>query len=131
MGRKIEFPKIDNNTQKVVDQMSEFSDMNEKEEHEVLPPLNVSTINELRKDIERNNKTQGYYNMAILVITLLSFLIIAIEFFIDDEEQLKSESSKTEYEAKKPTSIDTVDLSRLKHNEELQILQNGKNDSLK
>ena len=27
MGRKIEFPKIDNNTQKVVDQMSEFSDI--------------------------------------------------------------------------------------------------------
>mgnify|MGYP005993507655 CR=1 FL=1 len=127
MGRKIEFPKIDDNTQRVIDQMSNIEP---KEEYEVLPPLNMSTINELRNDIERNNKTQGYYNIVILVITLLSFSIMAIDFFSDDEEQLKSESLKIEYEAKKPTSIDTVDLSRLKHNEELQKPQNGKKDSL-
>ncbi|GAL65124.1 hypothetical protein [Algibacter lectus] len=102
----------------------------DKEEHETLLPLNVVAVNELRKDIERNNKTQGYYNIVILAITLLSFLIMAIEFFSDDEEQLKSESLKKEYEAKKPTLIDTVGLSHLKHNEELQILQNGKKDSL-
>ncbi|MCB4809640.1 hypothetical protein LG651_15395 [Tamlana sp. 62-3] len=128
MSRKIEFPKIDERTQKVVDRMS---GMDKKEEHETLLPLNVVVVNELRKDIERNNKTQNYYNIVILVITLLSFLIMAIEFFSDDEEQLKFESSKTEYEAKKPTLIDTVDHSHLKHNEELQKPQNEEKDSLK
>ncbi|MCB4800212.1 hypothetical protein [Neotamlana laminarinivorans] len=107
-----------------------MSGLDTKEEYEALSTSNVAVINELRKDIERNNKTQGYYNMVILVITLLSFLIMAIEFFSDDEEQLKSESSKTEYEAKKPTLIDTVDHSHLKHNEELQKPQNEEKDSL-
>jgi hypothetical protein len=127
MGRKIEFPTIGKNTQKVVDRIN---DMEEKEEHEVLLPLNVVAVNELRNDIERNNKKQGYYNIIILVVTLLSFLIMAIEFFSDDEERLKSESLKTEYEAKKPMLIDTVDLSRLKQKKESQKPQNDKKDSL-
>ncbi|MUU79811.1 hypothetical protein [Winogradskyella endarachnes] len=72
MSRKIEFPKIDKRTQKVVDRMSKLSDMNEKEEYEALSTSNVAVINELRKDIERNNKKSKLINIAMLLIALSS-----------------------------------------------------------
>jgi len=104
MGRKIEFPKIDKSIQKVVDRIN---DMEEKEEHEVLLPLNVVAVNELRKDIERNNKkseksSKRTYILSVIIF-IVSILSLSFSFYKEyyskknNNQQLETIESKTLY----------------------------------
>ncbi|QXP58273.1 hypothetical protein [Olleya sp. HaHaR_3_96] len=137
MGRKIGFPKIDKNTQKVIERMSEFSDMVKKEEHETLLPSNVVSVNELRKDIERNNKKSEKsskrakeINIVMLLIALFSILYVIYKDFNDEENEKKLETIelKTLYLEQ---NIENYQRQLREIKNELNLLIIEQNDSLK
>ncbi|WP_179340046.1 hypothetical protein [Winogradskyella ludwigii] len=120
MGRNIEFPKI-------VDLMN---DMKEKEEYEALLPLNVVSVNEFRKDIERNNKKAKLINIAMLLIALFSFSYAIYKDFNDVESAKKLEKLKlkTLYLEQ---NIENYQKQLHEIKNEINILRIDKNDSLK
>ena len=81
--------------------------MNEKEEHEVLLPLNVVAVNELRKDIERNNKKAEKSSKRTFILSILIFIasILSLSFAFykeydtkkNNNQQLEKLESKTLY----------------------------------